>query len=145
MVTDNPSPQLVEPKRVCGAIKKDGRPCGLAPLEGREHCFMHDPTVARERLEARRLGGLRRRREKSLASVYDWDGLETVDGIRRVLVISVADLLGLENSVARCRTLGTLMQVALKALEVGELEDRVAAIEENMKQQAEQTSSFGNR
>ena len=37
--------------------------------------------------------------------------------------------MGLENSIARSRTLAYLAQVAVKLLEVGELEQRVRAIE----------------
>jgi hypothetical protein len=50
--------------------------------------------------------------------------MHTVRGQKAVL-----DTLGLENSVARSRALAYLAQVSLKALEVGELEERVKAIE----------------
>ena len=39
------------------------------------------------------------------------------------------DTLSLENSISRSRTLAYLAMVALKALETGELEARVAALE----------------
>jgi hypothetical protein len=91
---------------------------------------MHDPEHAEEVQEARRLGGLRRRREKVTSGAYDFEGLGSVEQIRRLLEIAALDTLGLENSVARSRTLAYLAQVALKALEVGELEDRVRALEQ---------------
>ena len=75
------------------------------------------------------MGGLRRRREKTLEGAYDFGGVGAVEGIRRILEIAVFDTLGLENSVARSRALAYLAQIALRALEVGELEDRLASVE----------------
>jgi hypothetical protein len=93
-------------------------------------CFMHDPEHAQEASEARRLGGLRRRREGTVAGAYDFHGLGTVTEIRRLIEIAVVDTLGLENSVARARTLAYLAQVALKSLEVGEMDERLRALED---------------
>ena len=79
--------------------------------------------------EARRLGGLRRRREVAVAGAYEFDGLETVADLRRLLVIAALDTLGLENSIARARTLVYLVGVAGQLLETGELEARLAYLE----------------
>ena len=79
--------------------------------------------------EARRLGGLRRRRERTLSSAYEFDGLGTSDQIRRLVEIGVLDTLGLENSVARARTLAYLAQTAAKLLEIGDLEKRLHEVE----------------
>ena len=49
--------------------------------------------------------------------------------VQRLLEIAASDTLSLENSVARSRTLAYLAQVALKALEVGELAERIDALE----------------
>ena len=90
---------------------------------------MHSPEYAEEIAEARRLGGLRRRREVAVAGAYDFAGLQTVADIRRILEVAVLDTLGLENSIARARTLAYLAMTAIKLLEVGELEQRLAALE----------------
>ncbi len=90
---------------------------------------MHSPEYAEEVAEARRLGGLRRRREVAVSGAYEFDGLETVAGLRRLLVIAALDTLGLENSIARARTLVYLVGVAGKLLETGELEERLAYLE----------------
>jgi len=55
--------------------------------------------------------------------------VDTLAKVRRLLEIAVLDTLGLENSVARSRTLAYLAQVALKAFEFGEFEERLARIE----------------
>jgi hypothetical protein len=94
---------------------------------------MHDPEHAEEMAEARRLGGLRRRKEKAVAGAYDVGELEDVGQVRRLIQIAVLDTLSLENSIARSRTLAYLSQVALKALEVGEFEERLEALEQAIK------------
>lgn len=115
--------------RACKSTKDDGGPCRAAPLQDSDFCFWHDPAHAADLAEAQRLGGLRRRRENTVSVAYEIDGLETVEQIRRLILIAVLDTLGLENSVARSRTVAYLAQVATKLLEVGELQKRLAALE----------------
>ena len=92
-------------------------------------CFWHDPAHAQEAAEASKLGGLRRRKESTVAGAYEFEGLDSVVKITRLLEIAVVDTLSQENSIARARTLAYLAQMALKALEVGEVEERLAALE----------------
>jgi len=115
--------------RACKATKDDGSACRAPPLTDADFCLAHDPEHADEMAEARRLGGLRRRKEKAVEGAYDVGGLEDVRQVRRLLEIAVLDTLSLENSIARSRTLAYLAQVALKALEAGEFEERLAALE----------------
>lgn len=115
--------------RACGFSKEDGETCGAAPVHDSDFCFWHSPEHAEEAAEARRLGGLRRRKEKAVSDAYDFEGLESVANIRRLLEVAVLDTLSLENSVARSRTLAYLAQVSVNLLEKGELEERLAAVE----------------
>ena len=101
---------------------------------------MHSPEHAQEVQEARRLGGLRRKREATLSGAYDFETLGTVDGIRRLIEVAVLDTLGMENSIARSRTLAYLAQVALRTLEVGDLEKRIVALEQSVRPQRPQHS-----
>jgi hypothetical protein len=101
----------------------------MAPLRDRPYCFSHDPERAEEATEARRLGGLRRRKEGTIAVAYDLPGLETVAGIRRLLDIVVTDGVGLENGIARLRVLISTATAATNLLKVGEFEDRLATLE----------------
>jgi len=95
-----------------------------------EFCFWHSPEHAEEAAKARSLGGQRRRRESTLAGAYDVGSLDNVAGIRRVLEIVTFDALGMEStSVARGRLLIAAAQAATKLLEVGELEERLTAVE----------------
>ena len=116
-------------KRACKFVKEDGDPCGAPPLRDEDYCLAHSPEHADEMAEARRLGGLRRRRERTLSGAYDFDGLGSVPQVRRLLEIAVMDTLGLENSVARSRAIAYLAQVAVGLLEKGEMEERLQAIE----------------
>ena len=59
--------------------------------------------------------------------------LVAVADVIRLVERAVNDLLGLENSVQRARTLGYLGGVAIKALEVGNLDERVTALERVLK------------
>jgi hypothetical protein len=108
--------------RRCTLELPGGRRCQATPLRNEPYCFWHSPDHAREAADARRLGGLRRRREKTISTVYELESLGTVDGIRRLLDIAVADALGLENSVVRSRILIAAAMAATRLLEVGELE-----------------------
>ena len=116
-------------RRTCAFVMSDGRMCRAGPQRKRPYCFAHDPERAAEAAEARRLGGLRRRKEGTVAVAYDLFGLDTVEGIRRLLEIVVTDGLGLENSIARLRALISTAVAATNLLKVGDLEDRVAALE----------------
>ncbi len=101
----------------------------LSPLRDSDFCVFHDPQHAEAVAESRRMGGMRRRREGTLAAAYDFDGLATVQELRRLPEIATLDNLNLENSVARNRALVSAVQTGAKLLEVGELEDRLEAIE----------------
>jgi hypothetical protein len=91
---------------------------------------MHSPEHAEEMQEARRLGGLHRRRESTLVAVYDIGALDTVPGIRRILEIALIQGLGIENSVGRSRMLIAGAMALAKLLQFGEHEDRLQAIEQ---------------
>jgi hypothetical protein len=107
----------------------DGRQCRAGPQRDRPFCIAHDPERAADAAEARRLGGQRRRREGTIAIAYDLPGLDSVEGIRRLLDIVVTDGLGLENGIARLRILIAAATSATRLLEVADFEARLAAVE----------------
>ena len=123
-------------KRRCAKAKADGQPCQMAPLHERPYCFAHDPERAADAAEARRMGGLRRRKEGTIAVAYDLPGLDSVAGIRRLLDIVATDGLGLENGIAKLRVLIATASAATALLKVGELEDRLAVLEAALKQRS---------
>jgi hypothetical protein len=113
----------------CDANGDGGAPCSAPRMHGASFCFWHNPETQQEAAEARRLGGLRRRREATVAGAYEFEGLASAAHVRRLLEVAVTDTLSLENSIARSRALAYLAQVAMKTLETGELEGRLASLE----------------
>ena len=116
-------------RRSCAFVMPDGQACRAGPQRDRPYCFAHDPERAEEAADARRLGGLRRRKEGTIAVAYDLPGLDTVVGIHRLLDIVVTDGVGLDNGIARLRVLISTAVAAMNLLKVGELEERLAALE----------------
>jgi hypothetical protein len=106
---------MVSP-RACSYSHPDGRRCGAPRLKSGTLCYWHDPDTNDEAREASRLGGLRRRREKTIAGAYDVAGLDDVASVRRVLEIAVLDVLGLDNSIARSKVLAVLAAAAMKVI-----------------------------
>ena len=117
------------PNRGCTATTADGKPCGSPALRGEPFCNMHHPDHAAEVAEARRLGGLRHRKEATLTAVYDLGDPGTIEGAVRLLHIAALDTLALENSVARNRTLVAVASTSVRVIEAADLADRVAALE----------------
>ena len=113
----------------CAHPMPDGRRCRAPLLRDGRFCFWHEPGKAEEAHEARRLGGLRRGRERTLAVAYDLSGLGSIEAIRRIIEIALFDALGLENSIPRARVLISGALAAAKLLETGELAERIAALE----------------
>jgi hypothetical protein len=118
--------------RACTAKNAQGEPCRQAPLTDRDLCFWHDPEQAQAAADARRLGGLRRKREGTLAGVYDFQGLRTPEDAIRLLEIAAYDALALDNSVARASVIVRLVAAGARLFEVTDLADRLAALESVM-------------
>src|SRR3954463_14881453 len=108
-------------RRNCIGTKNDGQLCSNTALEDDEFCFFHSPVHAAEAAEARRLGGLNRRREVTLKEVYSIDRLETIEQIQRLIDVATIGLLAAENSISRNRALLAAAATAAKLLEVGML------------------------
>jgi hypothetical protein len=115
--------------RGCTFTMRDGRLCRAPALRGEPFCLMHDPERAEEMAEARKLGGIRRRRERTLAGAYGLSSVRSVEDLLRVVEIAVFNLLGAENSIAQARALLHAALVGAKLLETGELAERLTALE----------------
>ena len=127
---------------VCSARTRTGSPCGATPMRDEPFCFWHHPDHRADAAEARRLGGLRRRREKTIEGAYDLpDGLRSADAIRRVVEAVTFDLLGMESTIARANAILRAAGVAARLLETGELERRIADLEAALKDRSPEPSS----
>jgi hypothetical protein len=116
-------------KRHCAAVMPEGRSCRARPMTDGAYCFMHDPEHAADAAEARRLGGIRRRREGTISTLYEFAGFESAEGIRRLLEIVAADALALDNGIARLRVLTGAASAATRLLGVADFERRLQALE----------------
>jgi hypothetical protein len=92
-------------------------------------CFWHAPETAEEAAEARRLGGLHRRKKKSVAAVYGFGGLRTIGDNQALLETAAIETLAIENSISRNRALASMAATGGKLIELGDLAERVAALE----------------
>jgi len=115
--------------RVCSAATASGRPCRATPMSDVPFCFWHAPETAEEAAEARRLGGLHRRKKKTIATIYGFTGLRTVDDCLGLVETAAIETLALENSIARNRTLGELGRTAARLVEGSDHEGRIATLE----------------
>ena len=71
--------------RACTYLLPSGRPCRATPLRDEPYCFWHAPETAEEAAEARRIGGLHRRKKKTVASIYGFGGLRTIEDNQALL------------------------------------------------------------
>ena len=92
----------------CKARNTKGEPCRGTPMRESDYCVFHDPDHAEVVQQARSAGGQRRKREATLATAYDFQGLTSIDEIRRLVEVAAFDALGLDNSINRVRALGYL-------------------------------------
>jgi hypothetical protein len=100
----------------------------MRPLAGSDWCWNHSEAHAAQRDAARRLGGQRGSR-RATGPVPDGLTLRDVPSIQAVFEQALRDCLALDNSVQRARTVGYLGSLALQALEVGSIEERLSALE----------------
>ena len=115
--------------RACTYQRPDGRSCRATPMRDEPFCFWHAPETAEEAAEARRLGGLHRRKKKTVASIYGVGGLRTIDDLQGLLETAAIETMALENTISRNRAIAGMVAIGAKLIETGELEERIAALE----------------
>ena len=113
----------------CTHQMPSGRLCNATPMHDSPFCFWHAPATAEEAAEARRLGGLHRRKKKTVGAIFGFAGLRTVEDNLALLETATVETLAIENSISRNRALGGFAAIGLKFLEAKDLEERIAALE----------------
>ena len=88
--------------RACTYQLAEGRACRATPLRDAPFCFWHAPDTADELAEARRLGGLHRRKKRTVATIYGFNGLRTVEDHQGLLETLITETL-----LSRTRCLAT--------------------------------------
>ena len=111
----------------CKGQTKSGEPCKGWCVGGSDYCFAHHPDLAEQRREARVRGG-KNRRVKSPEGMR----VETVGDVMGVLNLAL-DMIFKDGDVGSARGVGYLANVMLAALESGQLEERIKALEVEIK------------
>ena len=115
--------------RACTYQMPDGRACRATPLREQPFCFWHTPEREEDATEARRMGGLHRRKKRTVATIYGFGGLRSIEDNQGLLETIAVETLGLENSIARNRALTAIVATGAKLIELGNLAARIEAIE----------------
>jgi hypothetical protein len=114
----------------CKATNKaTGKRCNAKPKAGAAYCFMHDPKQAQQRAQARRKGGEATRTPHGADPAIIPNEINNLDQAKQILVYCLLELAEMPNSLQRVRVYLALFDSFVKALEIGELENRIAALE----------------
>lgn len=115
-------------KARCKALSVDGTPCAMYPTAS-GYCFNHDPARAGQRAAARKRGGQKRRTPHAGNVEQIAASIASVTDIQTLLDYVRAELLVMDNGIPRARALLALAEMYIKALEIGEHEERIKALE----------------
>lgn len=116
----------------CQAKTKRGQPCRAYALAQSAFCFRHDPTQAKARRKASAAGGRARHGRKILFTPGEPITLATVADVLKLLESEVNAVLTLEVSLSRGQTIARLAGAFVSAFQVGEIEQRLAALESSL-------------
>jgi hypothetical protein len=115
--------------RTCTYQMADGRPCRATPMRAEPFCFWHAPETADELADAQRMGRLHRRKKRTVAAIYGFGGLRTIEDNQALLETITIETMALDNSIARNRALNAMLATGIRLVEIGELEARLEALE----------------
>lgn len=111
----------------CTATNKDGSPCNAQATRG-AFCPWHDPALAEERAEARRKGGRQRSNAARARKALTNDARDLVD-VRARLMGALEKVETGELSPAQATAMAALSRAITAVVQVGEFEERLAALE----------------
>lgn len=112
--------------RRCTHVHPSGRPCGGFATRGSVHCFAHDPSRVHERAGARRRGGQAGRMAilpESSVSV------RSLGDVVALIELTINDCRAGRVDVRIANAIGVLANTAIRAIERGDLEARLDALE----------------
>lgn len=115
-------------KKQCQAKNRRGEPCSASANET-GFCFTHDATKGKERAIARRNGGLKRITPSVADKSLVPKETRTITDVMTILDYALQESLVLQNSIQRGRLLVSIAHGYIEALKVGEMEQRMEAVE----------------
>lgn len=113
----------------CKTKTAAGQPCKMQAMKGKQYCFTHDPAQGAKRAQARKRGGENRFTPHFANASQLPADVSTLQEARQILAYTLAEVSGMDNSIARARVLLSLFDSFIKSIEIGELEQRIAALE----------------
>ena len=113
----------------CRYLKSDGKQCMANVQSESEYCFFHDPTRATDRTKARRAGGRERTRKLLLPADSPRAELKSVGEVVRLLGETINHVRRGELDLRVANCVGYLSCILLAALEKGQMEGRLTALE----------------
>lgn len=119
-------------KKQCEAENKKGEDCKAFANES-GFCFMHDEKRGKERALARRAGGLATKKPHFADVELLPDSISKIQDIFAVLNYALQETIGLDNSIQRGRLLVSIAHGFIEAFKVGEVEQRLEALESVLK------------
>jgi len=123
-------------KKQCKATKRDGEACNAAASDS-GFCFTHDATRGKQRALARRNGGLKRITPHVADASLVAKETRTIKDVMTILDYALQESLVLSNSIQRGRLLVSIAHGYIEALKVGEMEQRLEAVEMALKMRRE--------
>lgn len=112
--------------------RKGNRRCKNYALTGDDYCFFHSPNKAKERAEAQRKGGRKALLEKRRVLQESNIEIENTADVVRLLNETINQVRRGEIEVKIANAVGYLSGICLKALERGDIEKRLEALEEKV-------------
>jgi len=112
----------------CKANTKSGGSCKAFANES-GFCFTHDATRGRERAIARRNGGLATKQPHYADESVLPSSIRKIEDVLIVLDYALQESIGLDNSIQRGRLIVSIAHGYIEALKVGEMEQRLEAVE----------------
>lgn len=127
---------LMSMKKQCQEKNKRGEPCGAAANET-GFCFTHDETKGKERAAARRKGGLQRITPHVADDSILPMRTRSIEDVMTILDYALQESIVLPNTIQRGRLLVSIAHGYIEALKVGEMEQRLEAVEMTLKMRKE--------
>lgn len=119
-------------KHKCKGKNKHGKKCNAYAGES-GYCFMHDATKGKERAIARRKGGYATKQPHYADTSVIPSVIQNIQDVLLILDYALTETVGLDNSIQRGRLLVSIAHGYIEALKVGELEERIEAVESTLK------------
>lgn len=117
----------------CKATTTGGAPCQAQAIKENDYCFIHAPETLQARSLARRKGGENRHTPHFADESELPQTIQTLGDANKILKYILVEVIGMDNSIARARLLLSLYDSLVKSFEIGELEQRIAALEGALK------------